>query len=176
MSTDAIFVISEPGEKKYFAMESTHKQAQAPRRFSSSSTMEESIDATETSIQQPQHASIMIEGLGASGVLHHPPSPILSVDNESSSASPASSVSPSCECQADSSLAYFFDEISMDDDSPPAAETSDVTSTPQPPPHHEISDASFMTLRFTYLLVTLVIMLADGLQGTIHSFAFFLVP
>ena len=32
--------------------------------------------------------------------------------------------------------------------------------------HNEAKESSFMALRATYLLITLVIMLADGLQGT----------
>jgi hypothetical protein len=34
-------------------------------------------------------------------------------------------------------------------------------------PSQEAANASFLTLRITYLLITLVIMLADGLQGTL---------
>lgn len=43
--------------------------------------------------------------------------------------------------------------------------SDDELNADEPTP--EPSQASFMTLRITYLLVTLVIMLADGLQGTL---------
>jgi hypothetical protein len=42
-----------------------------------------------------------------------------------------------------------------------------TTASPTVEPPLEASNASFLTLRITYLLVTLVIMLADGLQGTL---------
>ena len=106
---------------------------------------------------KPLHADIVIEGLSESRVLLHPPSPVLSVDNDSSSFSPASSITPSCECDQISNKCLCFDDLSLDG--------SPLGTNLPAPPDADPQHSSFMALRCTYLLVTLVIMLADGLQG-----------
>lgn len=97
------------------------------------------------------------------------------VSNESRSLSRSSSAdvnAPSIEMSDESGsldeqssvLSFLSEQEQLQEDFPePMAETS--VSNLSALPLQEPSHSAFMTLRITYLLVTLVIMLADGLQG-----------
>jgi hypothetical protein len=115
---------------------------------------------------------------------HIDPSDISTDDTESESKSSNSSQSPSCDddsIQEENFSDLSFSDVEVTDlllnlnevliPSPVECNEPDLKSCQiRSEQLSQEKDRSYMTLRVTYLLVTLVIMLADGLQGMAYPF------